>query len=250
MKVVDEIKRGAGTVGRAAMQAIHGGPPDFDSAELAFLKRFDAVTMTSLERRYALLNAVRYVVRHRIPGALVECGVWRGGSMMLVAQTLRHLGATDRHLHLFDTFEGMSKPGAEDVDFLGRSAADRMDKTAKRSGHAMWAIASLADVQANMRQTGYPESQVHFRVGKVEDTVPGQAPDQIAVLRLDTDWYESTRHELVHLYPRVARGGVIIIDDYGYWKGARKAVDEFLASIPDAILLNRIDDTGRIAIKP
>jgi hypothetical protein len=86
-------------------------------------------------------------------------------------------------------------------------------------------------------------------VGKVEDTIPADIPEKIALLRLDTDWYESTKHELIHLFPRLQKGGVLIIDDYGFWKGARKAVDEYFAENNIQILLNRIDDTGRMAIK-
>jgi len=105
----------------------------------------------------------------------------------------------------------------------------------------------LEEVKRNMEATGYPPAQISYIKGKVEDTLPAEAPAQIAVLRLDTDWYESTRHELVHLYPRLSPGGVLIIDDYGYWTGARKAVDEYFR---DSLFLGRIDDTGRIAIKP
>ena len=91
--------------------------------------------------------------------------------------------------------------------------------------------------------------RVEFVQGRVENTLPAAAPPEIALLRLDTDWYESTRHELEHLYPRLVDGGVLIVDDYGYWQGARQAVDEYFGETGEAILLNRIDDTGRIAVK-
>ena len=94
-----------------------------------------------------------------------------------------------------------------------------------------------------------PTPGVEFVQGRVENTLPAAAPPEIAVLRLDTDWYESTRHELEHLYPRLVDGGVLIVDDYGYWQGARQAVDEYFGETGEAILLNRIDDTGRIAVK-
>jgi hypothetical protein len=97
--------------------------------------------------------------------------------------------------------------------------------------------------------TGYPPEKVHFVKGMVEDTIPEQSPDGIALLRLDTDWYQSTKLELLHLYPRLANQGVLIIDDYGHWQGARRAVDEFISELRDPILLHRIDYTGRIAIK-
>ena len=100
-----------------------------------------------------------------------------------------------------------------------------------------------------MLSTGYDIARTHFVAGDVEQTIPGVVPEQISLLRLDTDWYESTRHELKHLYPRLIRGGVLIIDDYGHWKGARQAVDEYLAETGAKLLLNRIDYTGRAAVK-
>ncbi len=100
-----------------------------------------------------------------------------------------------------------------------------------------------------MASTGYPEERLHFVKGKVEETIPGDLPGKIALLRLDTDWYESTRHELEHLWPLLVPGGVLIIDDYGHWAGARRAVDEFFADRVDAPLLNRVDYTARVGVK-
>jgi hypothetical protein len=190
------------------------------------------------------------VNRRRIPGAIVECGVWRGGSMMAVASTLRSLGSTERDLYLFDTFEGMSPPSAADVDLGGQSAATALAGSSKADAGSYWCYASLEDVQGALAKVGYPADRLHYVKGKVEDTVPAQAPSQIALLRLDTDWYESTKHELAHLYPRLSSGGVLIIDDYGHWKGSRKATDEFMAATPDFGMLTRIDYTGRLAVKP
>jgi len=112
------------------------------------------------------------------------------------------------------------------------------------------ANAPLEEVKDVLYGTGYPKERIHFIAGKVEDTIPGSAPASIALLRLDTDWYASTKHELVHLFPRLSQAGVIIIDDYGHWKGSRQACDEYFAQNHIALLLNRIDYTGRIAVKP
>jgi O-methyltransferase len=101
-----------------------------------------------------------------------------------------------------------------------------------------------------MESVGYPREKIHYVCGRVESTIPACIPDQIALLRLDTDWYESNFHELVHLYPKLAPGAPVIIDDYGYWQGARKAVDEFLSTINDKILLHRIDNNGRAFVRP
>ena len=225
--------------------------PDIPDADLRALHAISHLTMTSVERRHALLQAVRHITRHRLPGSVVECGVWRGGSMVLAAETLLRAGDTTRQLFLFDTFEGMPPPTTKDVDPLGNPASMLLQKdTRTRQQSDLWAEAPLDRVRAHLTATGYPQTHLHFIKGRVEDTLPAQAPSQIALLRLDTDWYESTRHELQHLYPRVVSGGIVIIDDYGFWSGARLAVDEFLKHCPDALFLNRIDDTGRLFIKP
>lgn len=218
--------------------------PGFDAAA-AGLEPF---TMTSRERMHALYQATAYVAQAAIPGAIVECGVWRGGSMMLVCRTLLARGARDRGLFLFDTYAGMTAPTAEDVDVAGRPASALL-AAAPPSGdpESVWCVASLDDVRANVLSTGYPADLCHFVVGRVEETLPARAPEQIALLRLDTDWYASTRHELAHLFPRLSDGGVLIVDDYGHWRGARKAVDEYLSAHAPGLLLHRIDATGRIA---
>jgi hypothetical protein len=151
-------------------------------------------------------------------------------------------------LYLFDTFEGMSHPTEHDVRAeTGERAAELLAHSNK--GDQIWACSSLREVQENLARTEFPANRVHFVRGRVEDTIPHQAPEQISILRLDTDWYESTRHELIHLFPRLSAHGVLIIDDYGSWAGARKAVDEYFATSEFRPLLARIDDTGRICTK-
>jgi len=203
--------------------------------------------MTSSERIVALRGALMHIVRTDVPGAIVECGVWRGGSAMAAALTLLSLGEV-RPLYLFDTFEGMSQPTDADVSHNGRRASDLLHESGEDSW--VWAIASIDEVRANLDSTGYPDGSTHLVRGRVEDTIPDQAPPEIALLRLDTDWYDSTRHELVHLWPRLSPGGVLIIDDYGHWLGARRATDEFLASLERPPLLHRVDYTARMAVKP
>jgi O-methyltransferase len=218
-------------------------PPD-DRKILATVKPF---TWTSYERLAALVSSVRFHSRNDLKGAIAECGVWKGGSMMAVALTLIDEGDTGRDLYLYDTYEGMSEPTAEDVSFDGELAAKILDKTPK--GQGFWCYSSLEEVAENIRSTGYPMDRVHFIKGMVEETIPHQNPPALALLRLDTDWYESTKHELKHLFPLLAEGGTLIIDDYGHWQGARKAVDEFLEALPEKYFLHRIDATGRMLIK-
>ena len=216
--------------------------PDFDAASLSVLRRVLPYTMTSPARIVAVCSAVKYVEANNIPGAFVECGVWKGGSSMAAALTF----VVPRPLFLFDTFAGMSAPTEQDRSARSGELASAMLGKAGRHEN-IWCYSPLDEVKRNMDSTGYPSAQVSYVTGKVEDTIPDRAPQQIAILRLDTDWYESTRHELEHLYPRLSPGGVLIIDDYGYWAGARKAVDEYFGG---SVFLSRIDHTGRVAIKP
>jgi predicted O-methyltransferase YrrM len=110
-------------------------------------------------------------------------------------------------------------------------------------------VAGLEDVRAGFAKVGYPEGRLHYVVGKVEDTLPDQLPERISILRLDTDWYESTRHELETAYSRLSPGGVLIIDDYAHWSGSKKATDEFVAALDEPLLLHRMGD-GRIGVRP
>ena len=225
-------------------------PHDLDPEIARTVERVRDYTMTSPLRIAALCESVRYLVEAGIDGDFVECGVWRGGSMMAVAQTLVRLGDRTRELYLFDTFEGMTAPGALDVSLTGERAEDLLAAQSDRtSAESVWCEAPLAAVRSALAGTGYPAEKLHFVQGRVEDTLPDQAPGRIAMLRLDTDWYESTSHELEHLYPRLVPGGVLIIDDYGHWQGARRAVDEYISRHRLPLMLHRIDYSGRCAIK-
>lgn len=242
-KIVSNLRRwlGIGDGGQAL-------PPDFEPEDVDTWRAVAPYTMTSPERVYGLRAAVRYIVENGIAGDVVECGVWKGGSMMAVARTLLQLRDASRHLYLFDTFEGMPAPTTADVDHTGESAQSWLSRSKKKED-SVWAIAPLEGVQKALSTVGYDASKIRFVKGRVEDTIPREAPERIALLRLDTDWYESTRHELVHLFPRLSPGGVIIIDDYGHWQGARKATDEYLREYKVPLLLNRIDYTGRMGVK-
>jgi O-methyltransferase len=225
-------------------------PPEYDDELRQTIKRVRRNTMTTAPRLAALCDSVEYIVRNRIEGAFVECGVWKGGSMMAAALTLLRLGDTDRDLYLFDTFSGMAEPTDEDVsspyDGYSLHKRFRRNRTGKTSD---WVAVPDQYVRRAMESTGYPPERIHLVKGLVEETLPDQAPETLALLRLDTDWYQSTKHELEHLYPRLSAGGVLIVDDYGHYEGARQAVDEYFEETGERVLLNRIDYTGRIAIK-
>ena len=220
---------------------------DLTESEREIVRAAQPVTMTSPARLAALVQAVTHVVRNNIPGDIAECGVWRGGSMVAIARTLLALGDTSRRLYLYDTFEGMTEPSDRDQDFAGQPAAALLDRDSPGTG--VWASASMEEVKANLLATGYPADQILLVKGRVEDTIPATMPKALALLRLDTDWYESTRHELTHLYPILSRFGLLIIDDYGHWHGAREATDEFVRRLPEPLYLHRIDYTARLAVK-
>jgi hypothetical protein len=226
-------------------------PVDFDGVATRIVKEVQPYTLTGPERIYSLCEAVRYIVRVGVPGAIAECGVWRGGSMLAVIRTLQDLGVTDRELWFYDTFDAMPEGGSRDIDLDGVTAAEQHQWV--RDGGAVdpcYDYLPYEEVRAMLLRTGYPAERMHFVQGLVEETIPGEAPERIALLRLDTDYYESTKHELVHLYPRIGAGGVLIVDDYGHWRGSREAVDEYIAEHRLPLLLQRIDYTARLAIAP
>ena len=222
-------------------------PTHYDAEAKRVIERVGPRTMTQPEKLFGLILATRYVATHSIPGDVVECGVWRGGSMQAAALTLLECGDTGRDLHLYDTFEGMTPPDDVDRRSDGRTAADLLATSSRDS--RVWGVATLDDVKAGMAEVGYPSERIHYHCGRVEDTIPREAPETVSILRLDTDWYASTRHEFEHLYHRLSPGGVLIIDDYGYWEGSRRATEEFLEESGAPLLLLPIGD-GRIAVKP
>ena len=219
---------------------------DQDDETVRFVQPY---TMTSPQRIRALCSAVRYIESAAIEGAVVECGVWRGGSMMAVARTLSNISAANRDLYLFDTFEGMTEPGPHDVAITGETAKCLLEQGARTEEDLVWCYAPGERVAEALALTKYPKRLIHLIPGRVEQTLVTAAPKHIALLRLDTDWYESTRYEMEILFPRLRRGGVLIIDDYGHWQGARRAVDEYVNGHQIKLLLHPIDYTGRIGVK-
>jgi hypothetical protein len=222
-----------------------------DPTDAAIMGAVLSKTMVGPDRLAAVIDAARYVVRHGIPGALVECGVWRGGCAMAMALAVidesELVGVPlDRDLWLYDTFTGMTAPTEVDLTHTGKTAAEVLARFAPGDPRL---ACGLDEVRANVELTDWPPERAHFVAGPVEDTLPGAAPERIALLRLDTDWYASTRHELEHLFPRLVSGGVLIIDDYGHWQGSRRAVDEYFAAHGVRMLLARTDYTGRMGVK-
>ena len=227
--------------------------PGFDD----IFRRSRDYTMTSKEVMFSTYQAACYVAQRGIPGDIVECGVWRGGSALLASLAVRAhdrpaprrgwfaRSTPKRRTWLYDTFEGMTAPTSDDVDNTGITASHYMGTY---SDDGRWCYADEADVRGVFASEGFSEDDIRVVKGDVCQTLRQTRPDSIALLRLDTDWYESTLAELELLYPRLSPGGVLIIDDYGHWAGARKAVDEFFEKEPP-LLLNRIGYAVRVAIK-
>jgi hypothetical protein len=213
---------------------------DMEQEFLKLYERCKPYTMTSIERMYSVFKSVEYICKANIPGDFVECGVWKGGSSMMAALSLMHFGKR-RELYLYDTFNGMSEASEVDISYRGEKGTEYSEPS--------WP--TFDEVKQNMLNTGYDANLINLIPGKVEDTLPDKIETfRIALLRLDTDWYQSTLHELTHLFPLLSKGGVLIIDDYGHWQGARKAVDEYFESLGIVPFLSRIDYTGRIYVKP
>ncbi len=221
--------------------------------ELDVLHAVRSYTMTPPQVTLNAMRAVEFIEKRAVPGAVVECGVWRGGVSMAMMLQLKQLGSK-RLVFMYDTFDGMSDPTEKDVSPTGESAGRLLAEHRKDESNHYWAFAPIERVRCNVESVGYPMGLVRMVQGKVEDTIPGVIPDQIALLRLDTDWYESTHHELIHLYDRLVSGGVMILDDYGFWQGARKAVDEFFATLaakPELhVVHDQLNSCVRWCVKP
>ena len=231
-----------------APRGVNEFPPDFSDFTRDLCRRVAPYTMTSKQRVAAIERAVRYVVANGIEGDFAECGVAGGGSVMAMAYTLIELGDTGRTLWLYDTFAGMPEPTNEDVGRYGTSAMKRY-RQRRQDGVSTWINFSLDTVKGHVAETGYPDANLRFVEGKVEETLPQTRPERIAFLRLDTDWYESTKAEMEHLFPLVEPGGVILLDDYFAWAGHRKAVDDYVAEHGIRIFWARIDDHAVVGVK-
>ena len=190
-------------------------------------------TKSSRARLTAMAEACQRIETEEVEGDIVECGVWRGGNLILA-----RVMCPARVCWLYDTFDGMTNPSQWDVTRKGTTV------------HVGKTVIPIEEVIGNFkRTTTFDPSKLRFVKGPVEITLLDKRnlPDRIALLRLDTDWYHSTKAELTALWPRLVPGGVLIIDDYGHWLGARKAVDEYFNfTFP----FTRIDKTAVMMVKP
>lgn len=223
-------------------------PTELHNFEIEIIKSVMPYTMTSKDRLSAMVKSFNYVIDNDIQGDFVECGVWRGGNLILLNQ-LSQKKNTKRIIYGFDTFQGMTPPTDVDVDYKGKSSKQLLDASVKTDNvQNVWAYCSLENVKNNIQKFSNSD-KINLVKGPVEQTLLNESnlPKEISILRLDTDWYESTKIELEVLYPRLVKGGILIIDDYGHFKGCQKAVDEYFLN--KKVFLNVIDYTGRLIVK-
>lgn len=226
---------------------------DFDDDEWSIYSASQQNLCGSPEAIVTLVRAVDRVIKRGIPGALAECGVYMGGNIEVMIRALQRHGVRDRDIYLYDTFAGMPKPEDRDDESLGGIAkasweAHRTEQDGDKGSN--WMKAGVELVRRRIDPLGYPDKHLHFVKGMVEETIPATVPEKIAILRLDTDFYSSTKHELQHLYPRLSPGGVLIIDDYGAFPGSRTATDEYSAEHGLDWFLHRVDAHVRLVVKP
>jgi O-methyltransferase len=215
----------------------------FNMTKEDFLKIVKPYTMTSSERINELFNSLEYIRHNKIDGDFVECGVWKGGNILGIMEYLYHHNMTDRNVWLYDTFQGMTEPEEIDVDLREQKASDILQQ--------VLCYSSINEVRKNLSFSNFPIKNVKFIIGDICETlnINSNIPTKISLLRLDTDWYKSTKKEMDVLYPILSNRGVLIVDDYGHWKGSKLAVDEYFKNIKITPLIEKIDYTGIKVIK-
>lgn len=223
--------------------------PELEPRDEDLLAKIRGLSMTSSIAQWEFIRALRYIDAHNVPGAIVECGVWRGGNLAL-AGLLRKESGSNREIFAYDTFAGMTAPTEHDGKSVGEVDTEKKFEDLERADHNEWCYASIEDVRRNFASIVGQGSQIRMIKGPVQETLndPSNLPEEISLLRLDTDFYDSTKIEMETLYPRLQSGGVLIIDDYGEWAGARKAVDEYFAD--QHVWLQRVTHSVRMMIKP
>ena len=225
-------------------------PVEFSKDEVELVRYVidNGLTGVSKERLFATLMSCKYVLNCEIPGDFVECGVWRGGNAIIAAGIFKMYGS-NKKVYLFDTFTGMTEPSSSDVEMHSNITAQELLNHRKKAQLSQGR--SIDDVRDNFAKYDLLNENILFIKGDVLQTLHDSEniPESISVLRLDTDWYESTKFEMDILYSRVTKNGVLMIDDYGHWTGSKKAVDEYFQENHNHIFLQYIDYTGRLGVK-
>jgi hypothetical protein len=247
---------------------------DWRSAFRGYQFGKEALAAIDVVKNHSQLDAINlltlfeqaiYCERQEIEGAFVECGVWKGGAVGIMALANLKYGSLRRSLHLFDAFDDICPPdpvidgprAVEDVRRYSGMTPSQYDPGQLRPIQGIYKTLGghgTIEICRELLQCkiGYPGEYLHFHKGWFQDTLPMDAKQigKIAILRLDGDWYASTKVCLEHLFDKVVSGGVVIIDDYGHYDGCAKAVDEFLKKIPLRTFLSYSNPNCRYFIKP
>ena len=224
---------------------------EISDEEKNIVKKIQPYTMCKVANHWAIIQSLKHIKKNNINGDLVECGVFKGGNLILYKKITEQIGI-EKKIFAYDTFEGMTEPGEHDQDLKDVKALDTFKKY--KSAKVPWCYSSIDEVKKNISKFDINiDKDFIFIKGKVEETLKEtkNLPEKISLLRLDTDFYESTKIELDVLFPRLQPGGVLIIDDYGHWKGSKKAVDEYfeLKIKKNFHWFHRIDYASRLLIK-
>ncbi len=223
-------------------------PPAFiDGAFWKIYEKHRDKTSVFWSDAHTAYAVAKYVAVNGVEGDIVECGVWRGGCSIIMAETLKYYGCLNKKVFMYDTYAGMSEPSERDFPIGSTESPHPHWKELNKDTHNAWFYAPIEEVKRNANAADYPSDNFVFVKGKVEDTLPGVIPCAISVLRLDTDWYRSTYHEMEHLFPRLSIGGVLIVDDYAAYAGAKNAVDDYLKEQKIRIFLAADPLTGKVA---
>jgi hypothetical protein len=235
----------------------HFFPIELDEKEIEiidYIKR-NGLAMASRERLFATILSCKYVIDNNIEGDFVECGVYKGGNSIIAAAMFK-LNNSNKKVYLYDTFEGMTESTNMDVEIWDSVTAKERYNLIKNDTKLnsspipnKWAYCPIDDVKANFQKYEVLTDNVVFVKGDVVETLEKTTPNKISILRLDTDFYESTKKEMEVLYDKLVIGGVLIIDDYGHWAGCKKAIDDFFVKRGARPFLHYIDYTARIGIK-
>ena len=219
--------------------------PEISEENKILINSIGDYSLTPLVRRWNLIKSLHYINQNKLEGDIVECGIWRGGNLFLAKkiQDLYYKNIIKRTFYGYDTFEGMPEPSVYDGEKVVQIYKNFLKKGER------WTEASLDDVENSIKKLFLSLDDFNLVKGKVEDTLINKKnlPSKISLLRLDTDFYESTKVELEILYPLLVQKGVLIIDDYGDFIGCRKAVDDYF--FDKNVLMISIDKSCRIIIK-
>ena len=224
---------------------------EINSFERKIITKSKKISITTQERQWALIQSIKYIKNNNIKGDIVECGVFRGGNIAIIKSLSKKLNI-NKKIFAYDTYEGMSEPSKFDVDIkLNKSAEELMKETSKEKlkGDNIWCYSDLDSVKKNILKISMDTKNIFFVKGDVNKTlrIKQNLPKKISLLRLDTDFYISTKVSLEILYPRLVKNGVLIIDDYGSWEGCKKAVDNYFKK--KKLWLHYVDNDCRLLIK-